>query len=63
MTTRESMLREMESASEPVLQEVLDYLRFLMAKPGDVHEIARASESVLAQDWLRPEEDEAWADL
>ncbi len=28
-----------------------------------VADIALASEHALAKDWLRPEEDEAWADL
>jgi DNA-damage-inducible protein J len=28
-----------------------------------VADITLASESALAKDWLRPEEDEAWADL
>jgi len=31
--------------------------------PVDAHEIAALSEAALAEDWSRPEEDEAWAHL
>jgi hypothetical protein len=64
MTTKELLLTEIEKAPEPLLDEVLDFLRFLTTtahKEGRLD--ALASESSLKKDWLRPEEDEAWQDL
>jgi len=64
MTAKEALLRELESAPEPVLREVLAFLSMLRAKtlPAGL-QTALASESVLARDWSKPEEDEAWKDL
>ena len=64
MTAKEALLKELEGAPEPVLKEVLGYLSLLKAKtirPG--LQTAFASENVLAGDWAKPEEDEAWKDL
>ena len=36
---------------------------FLCTGLVDPNDMALASESSLKKDWLRPEEDEAWADL
>lgn len=67
MTTREVLLREAEKLPEPLLDEVLDFVRFVSARrqrgrKPDL-DCAIASESVLARDWLTPEEDEAWQHL
>jgi hypothetical protein len=64
VTTRELLFNEIERAPEPLLEEILDFVQFLkrkMERPGI--ETALASEAVLAKDWLRPEEDEAWRNL
>jgi hypothetical protein len=64
MSTLEMLVREAEETPEPILEEVLDFLRFLKAKtPTIITETALLSEAALAQEWLRPEEDEAWAYL
>lgn len=63
MVTREVILNEIEKIPEPLLEEVLDFIRFLKTKKAEGIETAIASESSLRKDWLRPEEDEAWADL
>jgi hypothetical protein len=64
MTTRESLLHEIENAPEPLLDEVLDFVHFLRAKlAGEGRQTARASETSLGKDWLKPEEDAAWRDL
>jgi len=64
MTKRELVLTEIEQAPEPLLDEILEFLRLLHKEPleGGL-DLALASESALAKDWLRPEEDEAWRDL
>ena len=56
---------ELETAPEPLVREVLDFPRFLKSKAAcaEARATAVASESALAADWLRPEEDEAWKDL
>ena len=64
MTTREVLMKEIQQVPEPLLQEVLDFIRFVQARgAGNRLETALASEPVLAKDWLRPEEDAAWGDL
>ncbi|MEM5770081.1 MAG: DUF2281 domain-containing protein [Bacillota bacterium] len=64
MFNRDVLFKELENLSEPVLAEVLDFVRFLKAKDSrEKFATAQLSEGILAKDWLRPEEDEAWADL
>lgn len=64
MTTKELILGEIKKMPEPLLEEVLDFIRFLETKAlGQKMETAIASESSLKKDWLRPEEDEAWRNL
>ncbi|MFQ5717368.1 MAG: DUF2281 domain-containing protein [Nitrospinales bacterium] len=66
MSNKELLLSEIEQVSEPLLGEVLDFVRFLKTKkagklkPAD---LTIASESSLKKVWLTPEEDEAWKDL
>ena len=64
MTTRELLFDEIDRVPEPLLEEILDFVQFLKGKAQRLGlETARASEAVLAKDWLRPEEDEAWQSL
>jgi hypothetical protein len=64
MTTMDSVLREIERVPESVLREVLDFVRFLKARLAQERfDAAAASEPVLAKDWNRPEEDQAWSAL
>jgi hypothetical protein len=47
-----------------VLQEVLDFIEVLKTKQQKkMLEITIMSESSLAKDWLKPEEDAAWQNL
>jgi hypothetical protein len=64
MSTKDLLLREIEQVPEFLLTEVLDFLQFLKAKHLEENtQISILSESSLAKDWLKPEEDEAWQDL
>ncbi len=64
MTTRDVLLKEIQQVPEPLLQEVLDFIRFVQVRvAGDRFETAVASEPSLSRDWLKPEEDAAWQDL
>ncbi|MBW4447146.1 MAG: DUF2281 domain-containing protein [Spirirestis rafaelensis WJT71-NPBG6] len=64
MSTKDLLLREIEQVPEFLLTEVLDFLQFLKAKHLEQNtQISILSESSLAKDWLKPEEDEAWQDL
>jgi hypothetical protein len=38
-------------------------VEYKVKRNGDKKELLDASQSSLAKDWLKPEEDEAWADL
>ncbi|MDD4651593.1 MAG: DUF2281 domain-containing protein [Methanothrix sp.] len=64
METKELIYREIEFLPETYLEEVLDFIHFLKRKASKERmESAILSETVLAMDWLSPEEDEAWEDL
>ncbi|MTJ13287.1 DUF2281 domain-containing protein [Anabaena sp. UHCC 0187] len=64
MTTKEQITQELEKLPEPVLQEVLYFVQFLQTKQKKkMLEITIMSESSLAKDWLKPEEDAAWQNL
>jgi hypothetical protein len=64
MNIREKVLKETENAPDIILSEVLEYLQYLKAKHQQrIPETALMSESVLQQDWLKPEEEAAWKDL
>ncbi len=56
------ILRFLEPFQLPKLRRVL--VTILDEEPAeDSFNLALASEAVLAKDWLRPEEDEAWSHL
>ena len=58
------VMGEIEELSEPLLEEVLHFVRFLKSQASQERfEAALLSETALRKDWLRPEEDEAWCDL
>ena len=64
MNIKELLLKEMEGFSEPLLEQVLDFVRFLKTKASkEKLSTAIISESALKKDWLIPEEDRAWQDL
>jgi hypothetical protein len=64
MSIREKILQETENVSESILIEVLDYLQYLKVKHQQgMMETALLSESILQEDWLKPEEEAAWQDL
>ncbi len=64
MQDRKAVMSEIEDLSEPLFEEVLDFVRFLKSKAVEERlEIALLSETALRKDWMRPEEDEAWRDL
>ena len=56
------MLRILEPIKLPKLRRVI--ITILNEEPSeDNFNLALLSEAVLARDWLRPEEDEAWSHL
>ncbi|MDQ1313751.1 MAG: hypothetical protein QG605_2290 [Euryarchaeota archaeon] len=64
MKTKELIQKEIELIPEPYLEEILDFIHFLKEKASKKRmETALLSESVLAREWLSPEEDETWKDL
>lgn len=62
---KEQLLREIETAPDSTLKEVLDFLLFIKSKElqQEQLEISLLSEPSLAEDWSTPEEDEAWQHL
>lgn len=64
MSIREKILQETENIPDGILSEVLDYLQYLKVKHQQgMMETALLSEAILAEDWLKPEEEAAWQDL
>jgi hypothetical protein len=64
MSIREKILQETENTPDRILIEVLDYLQYLKTKHQQgVMETALLSEAILAEDWLKPEEEAAWQNL
>ena len=64
MNKKQQIAKEIAHAPEPLLEEVLDFVRFLKSKRDrDKQEISLLSESSLKKDWLKPEEDKAWGGL
>lgn len=65
MNIKEQLLQEIEKAPSATSKEVLDFLLFVRSKElqQEQREISLLSESILAEEWLTPEEDEAWQHL
>jgi hypothetical protein len=64
MGKKDILPNELEQVPEPLLVEVLDFVRFIKTRmTSDLKDITRVSESSLKKDWLRPEEDTAWQNL
>ncbi len=64
MNTKELVKKEIEEVPETILNEVLDFIRYLKTKAVYEHmETLVTSESSLKKDWLLPEEDSAWQNL
>ena len=64
MLDKEILLKELENIPEPIIAEVLDFVRFIKAKGfRENFSTFFLSEQSLGKDWLRPEEDEAWSNL
>lgn len=64
METKELIQKEIEVFPELYLEEVLNFIHFLKEKASKNRmETAILSKSVLAKDWLNPEEDETWKNL
>jgi len=64
MEVEEEIIRELHHVPRQHYREILDFIRAKKKNAcGMVAETALASEFSLKKDWLRPEEDEAWADL
>jgi hypothetical protein len=60
----EQIIRELHQVPRHHYREILDFIRAKKKKAGKIiSETALASESSLNKDWLRPEEDEVWANL
>lgn len=59
----------MESLPPNILQEIAIYIEYIEFKKNRIKQdqviddITLASEKSLAKDWLKPEEDQTWADL
>lgn len=65
MNIKEQLLKEIEKTPNSTLQEVLDFLLFVRSREPQQEqlEISLLSEPSLAEEWLNPEEDEAWQHL
>ena len=64
MNRKQLIAKEIAQVPEPLLEEVLDFVRFLKSKRAQEKlETSLLSESSLKKDWLSPEEEKAWQHL
>jgi len=69
MTLLEQIEKQLSTLPPEKQSEVLDFIAFLQQRANAlqpaliVAETALLSEAALAEDWMRPEEDEAWSYL
>ncbi|MCZ2150025.1 MAG: hypothetical protein LC126_19880 [Bryobacterales bacterium] len=63
MSKRELIAQELGRLSEQDLDRLLAFLRTMEEDHAEAAVPAMAAQSVLAKDWLSPEEDAAWASL
>ena len=64
MTDKRAIHQEVDEVPETVLAELHEFICLLKEKARRERlEAAAMSETSLRKDWLRPEEDEAWAHL
>ena len=64
MNKIDMLVKEVEEVPEPVMDEILDFVRFLKERPNlDREEATLAGEQPLAMDWLTPEEVREWQKL
>jgi hypothetical protein len=64
MTAKEAIVHAVEDLPDECLDDLAHYVDALRRRASlRAVPTALASETVLAKDWLRPEEDEAWRDL
>lgn len=64
MINKEALVKKIEILPPYLLQEVADYIDFIKYKNAiKENETILLSEKSLAKEWLKPEEDETWANL
>lgn len=64
MEIREKIKREIDNLPNDCIKELQDFIRFLELKSlSESRLTAIASEAALREEWLNPEEDEAWRGL
>jgi len=64
MTTKEKIVQEIDELPESVLDEIMDFVRFLKQKKKHApSETMLLSEAVLKKEWVNEAEDEAWKNL
>ena len=63
MTDRNTLIKEIETLPPGFIDEVFSFIGYLKMKVDRSADITLASEAALANDWLLPEEDAAWANL
>lgn len=63
MNARQNLLHELEQVPEPILNELVDFARFLREKAGQGKtSYGFPSEPVMPAEYMDPEEDPAWHD-
>ena len=64
MPLKDAILQEIEQMPDALLDDVLSFVRSLKVQHLRIDlETCLLSEAMLAKDWLRAEEEEAWQDL
>lgn len=63
MTKKDEVIEQIQHLPDTLINEVLEYIRYLKSTKLGGLECGIQSESTLAKDWLSEEEEEAWKGL
>jgi len=64
MLSRAALIQEIETLPANCVGEVIDFVTWIKQRKSlQIPETMLLSETVLAKDWDKPEENEAWANL
>jgi len=63
MSTKDLIVGKLDDLLEKGFEALLHFIRSLKARNAEGTALALLAKSSLAEDWLSPEEEAAWADL
>lgn len=64
ISKKQILLSSLDNLPDNLLEEVFDFVSYMKFKSvNNFPETLQATQNILANDWLKPEEEKAWQDL